>query len=162
MAEAVPIIYTIRAPRARLSLGMRAVAMLIALACLATFVAAGLLEPNARGTGTHTGLGFRSCQFLVQTGLPCPSCGMTTSFAWFVRGNLPASFWVQPAGTLVAIAAGLAFWVCLYLALTGRPAHRLLQLLPAKPLLIGVLLFGILAWGWKIWTTRQGIGGWGY
>lgn len=88
------------------------------------------------------------------------TCGMTTSFSWFVRGNWPASFYVQPMGFLSALACAALFWGGLYLALTGAPIHRLLRqvnLLRCGVLLIG---FAIAAWGWKIFIHLNGWDGW--
>ena len=51
---------------------------------------------------------------------------MTTSFAWFVRGNLLASLWVQPMGLALAVIVAMTFWLALYMAVSGKPAWRLL------------------------------------
>src|SRR5262249_29719492 len=48
-------------------------------------------------------LGLPPCSFKVITGMPCPSCGMTTSFALFVRGDLWDSVQANFAGTFLAI-----------------------------------------------------------
>jgi hypothetical protein len=55
------------------------------------------------GMGTHTQLGLPECNFLRLTGVPCPSCGMTTSFALLMHGNLPASLRANSVGTLLAL-----------------------------------------------------------
>jgi len=52
--------------------------------------------------GTHEQLGFPPCNFVILTGKPCPSCGMTTSFALFVRGDLVNSKQANPVGMLLA------------------------------------------------------------
>jgi hypothetical protein len=46
------------------------------------------LTPDARGLGTHEQLGLPPCGFYLWYGLPCPSCGMTTSWAWLARGDI--------------------------------------------------------------------------
>ena len=38
------------------------------------------------------------CGFTMVTGLPCPQCGMTRSFAWAARGHLIRSFLYSPGG----------------------------------------------------------------
>jgi hypothetical protein len=118
------------------------------------------VTPSPAGHGTHTDMGFPACNFLNVTGIPCPSCGMTTSFAWFVRGNLLASFYVQPAATLLAAAAGMAFWAGLYVAATGKPVYRLLGRLPGYYYVLLPLGLGIAAWAWKIFLHLRGIDGW--
>ncbi len=67
-------------------------------------VVAGRLEPDPRGFGTHTQLGLRPCAFTQVTGRLCPTCGMTTAFAWFVRGRVERSWQANPAGLLLAVA----------------------------------------------------------
>jgi len=55
----------------------------------------------AKRQETHRGLGLPPCTFYSQTGLPCPSCGMTTSFALLVRGDVWHSVQANFAGTLL-------------------------------------------------------------
>jgi hypothetical protein len=85
----------------------------LVLGWLAVFAVAALLDPYdekgaARQTETHRQLGLPSCTFKKLTGLPCPSCGMTTSFALLVRGDLWHSLRANFAGTALALF-GLAF-----------------------------------------------------
>lgn len=132
----------------------------IAVACLIPLVIAAGLQPSAAGFATHTQLGLQECAFLHQTGLPCPSCGMTTSWAWFVRGNVIASLYVQPMGTVLAIITFAAVWIGLYVAITGRPVYRLLRLLPGRYYFVPLLSFAIVAWAWKIYIHLAGADGW--
>lgn len=60
------------------------------------------LTPDPRGYGTHTQLGLRPCTFAGLTGRLCPTCGMTTAYAWFVRGRIDRSWGANPAGCLLA------------------------------------------------------------
>jgi hypothetical protein len=85
---------------------------------------------------------------------------MTTSFSWFARGNLIASAYVQPMGLILALMAAASVWGGSYIAVSGRPVHRLLRLLPAGYTLIPLLLVGVVAWGWKIFIHLNGIDGW--
>lgn len=145
---------------ARLGGGGRALAALIAAGCLAVLVVAADLPPRASGVGTHLGLGLPECGFLARTGLPCPACGMTTSFAWFVRGNVEASLYVQPMGTVLAALCGLAVWGGAYIALTGRPLHWLISTAPPRYFATPLLVLALIAWGWKIFIHLHGIDGW--
>jgi hypothetical protein len=156
----VPLIYTPAVQQQCVSIGGRLVALAIALAALSVLVVAVLLPPSADGVGTHRAMGFRACEFLERTGLPCATCGMTTSFAYFVRGNWIASIYVQPMGFVVALACGGLVWAGLYVALTGSPLHRLLQQLPALYTVPGIMGFAIAAWAWKIFIHLRGIDGW--
>jgi hypothetical protein len=121
---------------------------------------AARLTPNPAGVGTHREMGLDACAFLQRTGLPCPACGMTTSFSWFVRGNFLASFYVQPMGAVLAICCGMTVWGGAYIAVTGRAVHRLLASLGPQYHVIPLLSFGVLAWGWKIFIHLHGIDGW--
>jgi len=85
---------------------------------------------------------------------------MTTSFAWFVRGNFLASFYVQPMGFVLAVAAAMTFWASIYVAATARPVYVLLSFVPRSYLLLPALLFGAAAWGWKIFIHLHGMDGW--
>ena len=157
----MPNIYAV-APRAELlPITRRLLAGALATACLGVLLLAARLPPSPSGVGTHRqGLGLPACNFLQTTGLPCPSCGMTTSFSWFAKGNLLASVYVQPMGAVLALLAAATVWAGAYIALTGRPAHRVLRLLPARYTLLPLVFVGILAWGWKILIHLGGVDGW--
>jgi hypothetical protein len=157
---AVPIIYVRNDGKARSSLLARLLALGIAAGCLSLLVTAARLQPSRTGTDTHRGLGMPACEFMRRTGIPCPSCGMTTSFAWFVRGKLAASLYVQPTGTLLAALACCTVWVGLYVAITGRPVYRLFGLTSGRYLYMPVLVFALAAWGWKILIHLSGHDGW--
>jgi hypothetical protein len=64
---------------------------------LGVFVTAALLNPyhpdgSPRTSETHLQLGLKPCSFKVMTnGLPCPSCGFTTSFTHLTHGVLNLS-----------------------------------------------------------------------
>jgi hypothetical protein len=135
-------------------------ALCFAMLALAALLTAVRLTPAPEGIGTHQAIGLQRCEFLYRTGLPCPSCGMTTSFAWFVRGNWLASFYVQPMGFVLALMCGGVFWAGIYMALSGAPIHRLLGQLPGVVVVVGLVGFGIAAWGWKIFIHLQHIDGW--
>src|SRR4051794_25230633 len=132
MSETVPEIYSGPAPTPSLEVGARAVALLVSAACLAVLLTAAWLTPDHAGHSTHTQLGMNDCQFLARTGLPCPSCGMTTSFALFVRGRILQSFYVQPMGTVLAALSAVTFWCALYIGLTGKPFARLMRMIPTR------------------------------
>jgi hypothetical protein len=72
---------------------------LLVSACTVLAVAAWL-KPDARGYGTHTQLGLPPCFFLRLTHLPCPSCGLTTCFAYAVRFQFRKAFLANPFGIL--------------------------------------------------------------
>jgi len=158
----VPIIYAVAPRPEAASNSARVVAGVVAGSCLTVLVIAAWLPPSPSGMGTHArSLGLPPCSFLKTTGLPCPSCGMTTSFSWFAKGNLPASLYVQPMGAVLALLAAACVWGGAYVAISGRPAYRLLTLVPTRYTLLPLLFLGILAWGWKILIHLKGVDGWG-
>jgi hypothetical protein len=154
------LIYTRVGPPDRLSVRGRILAALIGTIGLAVLITGARLTPSPTGMATHTSMGFDECQFYKRTGLPCPSCGMTTSFSWFARGNFIASFYIQPMGFVLALAAAATVWAATYIAITGKPAHRLMRLIPSRYYLLPLLTFAVLAWGWKMFIHLKGIDGW--
>lgn len=67
-----------------------------------------LLTPAPEGHGTHTQLGLPPCQTMNWFGVPCPGCGVTTSFAWFAHSGLWESLRTQPLGFALGLATLLA------------------------------------------------------
>jgi hypothetical protein len=67
-----------------------------------------LPDGSARRMETHRQMGLPECTFKERTGIPCPSCGMTTSFALLVRGDVLNSLRANAVGTMLA-TVGLAF-----------------------------------------------------
>ena len=155
-----PTIYAPQPGNPALGWSARLLALGIALACAAVLGLAAKLTPAADGVGTHTELGLSRCMWIQQWNLPCPSCGMTTSFAHFAHGNLAASFYVQPMGMVLATLTTAAFWVASYTAVTGKPALRLVRIVPAKYYFLPLMFFAIAAWGWKIFIHLHGMDGW--
>ncbi|MBM81915.1 MAG: hypothetical protein CMJ78_15185 [Planctomycetaceae bacterium] len=71
------------------------------------------LEPDTRGFGTHQQLGLPQCGVRDLFGIPCPSCGMTTSFSYFIRGQWIQSAKSNVAGMLLALICALQIpWSC--------------------------------------------------
>jgi hypothetical protein len=85
---------------------------------------------------------------------------MTTSFSWFARGNIVASVYVQPMGAMLAALCGMTVWGAGYIAITGRPVHRLFVDLASRYFMVPMLALTLLAWAWKIYIHLHGIDGW--
>ena len=83
-------------------------------------VTARFLEPSPEGMGTHRQLGLPSCSFVSLYGMPCPSCGMTTSWSCFVRGDLISAVAANPGGLLLALIAVAAIPWLLVSGIRGR------------------------------------------
>src|SRR5262249_50746612 len=95
--EALPVLHQ----------GVRGALVGVVLGIVAVFVVAASLNPyggegRPRQMATPQRLGLPPCTFYDVTGLPCPSCGMTTSFAFLVRGDVKNSLRANWVGTLLA------------------------------------------------------------
>lgn len=75
--------------------------MLIGTFAFAVVGASFVLEPSPEGVGTHTQLGLSPCTFLVLTGYPCPSCGLTTCFTHLARFEIIEAFTANGPGILI-------------------------------------------------------------
>src|SRR5580692_10658404 len=82
--EVVQDVLPIDDPPPRLNLWVRGLLVGVALFLVAGFSLAIYLNPykedgTARKMETHRQLGLPECSFKEKTGMPCPSCGMTSS-----------------------------------------------------------------------------------
>lgn len=132
------------------ALQVRLVSAVIFLACLGLLSVAAWLNPSGGGVGTHEQMGLPPCGLLATTGLPCATCGMTTSFALAADGRIIASFINQPMGALLAIITAVAVTGSGLSLLTGVSAWPVVSWLcrPWFFILMGILAAG--AWGYKI------------
>lgn len=109
-------------------------------------VASAWLTPDPSGHGTHTQLGLPPCGFLWLTGLPCPACGLTTSFAWLAHGHLWASLRAHPLGLPLFVLAVLAIPVCLLGAARAWSLATVLKRGHADRVAYGLLGSAAIAW----------------
>jgi hypothetical protein len=148
--EPLPIAYP-----ARLRRSTRVGLVTMAVGLTAVFAAAAWIRPyddagNPRTMATHTQLGLPECSMVRVTGKPCPACGMTTSFALLVHGDVWSSLKANWVGTLMA-----AFWLALIpWGLVGAARGRLVWVRNGDlfaTVAVGVILTLMIArWGW-IW-----------
>lgn len=130
----------------------RILAGLAALAGLIVLAVAVRLTPDPRGFGTHRQLGVQPCGMLVTTGLPCPTCGMTTAFSYMVRGRLIRAFMSQPAGLALGLSTIVGVVIGLRLALVGRgPRLDRFGITPFR-LFLALLILLVAGWGFKLLT----------
>jgi hypothetical protein len=113
------------------------------------------LEPSADGHGTHKQLGLPACGFLSITGYPCPSCGITTSFSYFVRGDLLDALRVQPFGFVLFTVLIAGFAISVYATLHSIPATDLLDSVLFERVQVALLIIFLLSWIYKIYTMRN-------
>jgi hypothetical protein len=104
------------------------------------------LEPDPRGFGTHEQLGLRSCAFLTVTGRMCPTCGMTTSYAWLVRGRFDRSWKSNPAGCLLALlTVPIMAWLAA-MAAANQPIGFSSLSRPLACLLVAAVVLSLASW----------------
>jgi hypothetical protein len=105
-----------------LPVGTSARWMLLAwsLFLLVGFSLAAALEPDPRGFGTHQRLGLPPCTFRLLCGIPCPGCGMTTSFSHLTRGHLEQAIEANAGGALLALVCAVQVPWCWWSACRGR------------------------------------------
>ncbi len=112
-----PYLYRLKAVRPNRA---RLVAGLVLVACLAVLAVAAWLEPDPAGYGTHRQLGLSACGMMATTGVPCPTCGMTTAFCLAIRGRWIEAVKAQVAGALLVVAVGLVCAVSCSVLFTGK------------------------------------------
>ncbi|MBY0514155.1 MAG: DUF2752 domain-containing protein [Gemmataceae bacterium] len=122
--EPLPVAGPVTRPRA--TWYVRATLLAVGVVLVGVFGTAAYLNPyepdgTPRRMATHTQLGLPECNFVSMTGKPCPSCGMTTSFALLAHGDVRGSLNANWAGTVLAVAwAGLLVW-SVASGIAGRP-----------------------------------------
>ncbi|MBV8269587.1 MAG: DUF2752 domain-containing protein [Planctomycetaceae bacterium] len=120
--------------------------VLAALGLVGVLGVARQLEPDPRGFGTHTQLGLAPCAFALVTGHPCPTCGMTTSFAWFARGRFDRSWRANPAGSVLALTCvALIPWLLAGAARGRPPGFRSLDR-PLIGLVVATVALSLVSW----------------
>ena len=131
---------------------VRVLLVLIAAGLTAVFTTAWRLRPDPRGWGTHQQLGLPPCTFLQLTGIPCPSCGMTTSFSHLAHGDVVGSLKANPVGTLLAVFCLAAVPWCVASAFSGRRIGiRDLESFVARAILVFAVLL-LVTWGIRLLT----------
>jgi hypothetical protein len=134
----------------RASRGERITLALLAVASLLVLGVARSLEPDARGFGTHERLGLPPCGLMRLAGVPCPSCGMTTAFAYAAHLEPLEALRAQPFGALLAaLAAALALGGPVAVAL-AVPVFSRLTPLAGERLALGALAALLAAWAYKV------------
>jgi hypothetical protein len=131
-------------------------AQYIVLACASGVVLtiARVLSPSPDGFGTHRQLGLPPCFFHQFTGIPCPTCGMTTSFAHTVRFHFYEAFITQPFGMLACVLMALMIPISFVLMRRRMPWMKLLTARGSNAVMYVLLALFVIAWVYKIWAMR--------
>ncbi|MBP8305168.1 MAG: DUF2752 domain-containing protein [Phycisphaerae bacterium] len=145
-------------PNLRESLVLMSARQRLGAACLGVAIVVGFLSLGlAQRLGFDFGTWFGPCGFKQRYGLPCPTCGMTTSVLAFARGDPARSFSTQPCAGLMCSALAGGAVLLLWVAACGRcpgPVARFWARLGLLHVLLVLAL--IVAAGW-IWTLVRAI-----
>ena len=148
-----------RTPDDRLEPWVRGILVGIVIGLVGVFAIAIRLDPyrgdgSPRALATHQQLGLPPCTFLEVTGVPCPACGMTTSFSLLVRGDLMNSLRANWVGTLLAgFCLALIPWGVYAIAYGRSLFVRSLERALIGVVLV-VLLLTMLRWGIVVCLMR--------
>lgn len=128
----------------------RLYAAVVLAGAVGVLLAAAWIHPAGKHMGTHQQLGLPACGFEISTGIPCPTCGMTTAFAHTVHGHWIEAVRSQLAGfafalLTIAVAIGAALGVII-----GRvPLPNWYRINPTTVVWWCSALF-VLAWAIKV------------
>jgi hypothetical protein len=132
---------------------VRSSLLIVTLGLIGVFAVAAWLNPyqangQARTMETHLQLGLAPCTFKRLTGLPCPSCGMTTSFALLMHGDLWNSLRANAVGTLLAIV-GLVY-IPWSLASIACKRTLFIRSLEQTALVLTIFFVGLMLLRWVV------------
>jgi len=140
----------------RLVLWVRLLLVLMATGLIVVFAIAIYLNPYQDGkvwlSETHRQLNLPRCTFRDLTGLPCPSCGMTSSFALIVRGDVWNSLRANAAGTMLAIGCMLFIPWALISVVRGQWLFFETVEAYIAPVAFVFFVFMFLRWGFVLLT----------
>ena len=95
------------------------------------------------------------CGLKQKYGLPCPTCGMTTSVLAFSQGKVFEAFYIQPTAALLCcvlvIVAFLAFFIAVFGVYFGF-IKRFFAEVKIKHIILALIV--IVAAGWAVTLAR--------
>jgi len=135
----------------RASSGQRMVAAIVCLGIIVFFAAFALAGHYRINMGRWLGI----CGFKQRTGLPCPTCGMTTATLAFAQGRIFEAFDIQPACgflcSIMVIAAILAFIISVF-GIYFRFIERFFAEVKLRYMILALII--IIAAGWAVTLAR--------
>jgi hypothetical protein len=129
---------------------------LLAVGLSVLLAIAAVLHPDPHHFGTHRQLGLPPCTFYDLFGVPCPTCGMTTAWAYALHGEIFQSLQANTGGALLAMLAIVAAPVLLVTAIRGRrfawlPGDRWSVWIAS-----GLLAVVLVQWGYRLIERYHG------
>jgi hypothetical protein len=119
---------------------------LLGAGCAAVVALSAWLTPDPQGFGTHRQLGLPPCEFGSMTGIPCPGCGLTTSFAHMAHGHVIAGFAAHLMGPPLFLMTLFVAFYAPYAIVKRRPLVTLIDARPSAPLLVLTSTLGLVTW----------------
>ncbi|MCB9707705.1 MAG: DUF2752 domain-containing protein [Myxococcales bacterium] len=112
-----------------------------------------LLVPSPLGYGTHEMLGLPPCGVLAFTGIPCPSCGLTTCFAHIVRMQWLEAWGANPWGFALFGTMAASVPVAFFGAYHASPVLMTCYKLHVEKVSLVLLVLGIVSWLVRVFST---------
>ena len=131
---------------------LRTTALLSGVLLLALLVTARSLTPSPTGSGTHQQLGLPPCTAVLLLDRPCPACGMTTSWAHTMRGNLVEAACANSGGMLLALIALAFLPASCYFFFRGKATRGHWFSLVLAICLITALSVALIQWVYRLVT----------
>jgi hypothetical protein len=122
----------------------------VLVSACAVLAVAGWLKPSASGYGTHTQLGLPPCLFLRVTHLPCPSCGLTTCFAYAIRFKFWKAFLANPFGILAFLGTVSLIPTAIFLLWRRVSFRRITESVHFTKAVYGATALYLLSWIFKL------------
>lgn len=122
------------------------------ITCIILIIAVALfLKPDPRGFGTHSQLLILPCYFQATTGLPCPGCGLTTSFSHIAHGNIEKALLCNIFGPVLFLMMVIfGIYNLLYIITKGKIRLNISNSLQ-QCFLFSILIGFVINWFFKIY-----------
>ena len=111
------------------------------------------LTPDPSGIGTHQQLGLTECGIITLFDIPCPMCGMTTTFTHLAHFQVWEGFVNQPYGTFLFLLNLYTIYIGFLELISPNKRHvTFIRMLEQRETWTLVILGGglILSWIYKI------------
>jgi hypothetical protein len=102
------------------------------------------------GFGTHEQMGLPPCLFFKLTGIPCPNCGLTTSFAHAARLHVYQAFTTQPFGLMAFCLTVVSIPLVVFLFQRRITRSQIVHARGVDRLLYFLIAVYLLSWLYKI------------
>jgi|GEM_PF-3242634 len=128
----------------------RLLAATLAVVLLGLLTFARILEPCPEGFGTHRQSGWPPCTFVMLLGIRCPTCGMTTSWAHFVRGQIVEAIKVNSVGAILCVTSIVHVPWLFICAATGRWVGWKPNASTVANATVAIVVVAIIQWAYRL------------